>query len=145
MQPTLKALMFKPMMLLSELNSTNWISNGTLRNTSSTQANGRLARGNRARSKPNNNPANEPRMIDQNVSCIVTHAPLSRNIRSLEEKSVENMHSSSVTEQPPGHQPGCRDDRLGNQVIQHRCDGEILEGAEGFDVVFLGHTGQVIV
>src|SRR3989344_1125069 len=145
MQPTLKALMFRPTMLLSELNRTNWISNGTLRNTSSTQASGRLSRGNRARSNPNNSPAMEPRMIAQNVNCSVTQAPSSRNNRSLEENSVENMDSSSVTEQPPGHQPGCRDDRLGNQVIQHCCDGEVFEGAEGLDVVFLSHSGQVIV
>src|SRR5476649_2745325 len=114
MQPTLKALMFKPTMLLSELNSTNWISNGTLRNTSSTQASGRLARGNSARNTPNNSPAREPRMIDQNVSCRVTQAPLSRNCKSFQEKLVVNILTSSVTEQPPGHQPGRRDDRLGN-------------------------------
>src|SRR5450830_1991630 len=145
MQPTLKALMFRPTMLFSELNSTNWISNGTLRNTSSTQARGRLARGQRARNTPNSNPGTEPIRSDQAVSCSVIQAPLSRNSRSFQEKLVENMVTSSVAEQPPGHQPGCRDDRLGNQVIQYRCNGEVLEGAERLDVVLLGHPGEVVV
>jgi len=91
MQPTLKALMFKPTMLLSELNSTNWISKGTLRNTSSTQASGRLDRGSKARSRPNSRPATVPSKIAQLVSCRVTHAPCSKNTKSFQVKLVENM------------------------------------------------------
>src|SRR5476649_41966 len=144
-QATVKALQFRPMMLLSELNSTNWISRGTLRNTSSTQASGRESTGNSARSKPNTTPARVPISIAARVSRIVTLAPSSMNSRSLQVKLVIIIISPSIPEQAPGQQARNHHDQLGDQVIKHCSNGEEFKGAEGLGVVVLGDAGQVIV
>ncbi|MOA31443.1 hypothetical protein D3C78_1526020 [compost metagenome] len=91
MQPTVKALQSSPAMLFMALNSTNWISSGTLRKMSSSQARGCVARGRVARSRPKRMPAKVPMSIAQAVSLRVTQAPCMRNCRSLAVKLVENM------------------------------------------------------
>ena len=81
-------------------------------------------------------------------------APRAKVVRTLElvhEQQIvpgktgrKHVHAS-VPEQTPGHQPGRQHDDLGDRVIDDRCQGEELEGAESLDVVILRDPGQVVV
>src|SRR3954464_10421430 len=88
-------------MLLNELNSTSWMSNGMDRKMSRIPPIGQLThQGEPALARPNKTPRLVPMATEAKVMAIVVSAPFSMKRMSFHDSEpLKNMSSSSITEQ----------------------------------------------